>query len=277
LWGLNRRHGGRRRPLGDGLVVFLEERQRRRGIEVSGEDEDGVVRRVIGPVIGHDLVAAPAQDVAHPADHVPVIGMGHDGRGPDVFVEDGVVVVLDSHPALRGDDAALGLEDLRRERQSLYAVGFHGDHVLQGGGREPVRVGRQIVRRVGVVRAAAELHGPVELAGTELGRAVEHHVFNKVGDAGEARPFVPRADPEERVQRDVGDVVILDEEDLQAVVELVDLDVGLGEGGAEDGRREKQGRGQSEDFFPHAGTSWEKTHLIAQRAPALKRRSRPEE
>ncbi len=52
-------------------------------LEIAADDDHGVVGRVIGAVIGDDLVALPAEDVAHPADDVPVVGMGHDGRGPD--------------------------------------------------------------------------------------------------------------------------------------------------------------------------------------------------
>ena len=191
----------------DGLPAF----------EIPDEDEDGVVGGVERPVVGHDLVAPPAEDVAHPADDVPMIGMGHDGRGPDVLAEDAVVVVLDGHPPLRGDDAALGLEDLRDERQALHPVGLHVDHGLERRGGEPVRVRGQVVGRIGVIRAAPELHPAVELSGPVLGGPVEHHVLDEVGRAGQARPLVARADAEERVQGDVGDVVVLEEEDLKPV------------------------------------------------------------
>jgi hypothetical protein len=167
-----------------------------------------------------------------------VVGVGHDGRGPDGLAEKGVVVVVDAHPPLGGDDPPLGLEDLGDEGQPLDAVGLHGDHGLEGGRREPVRVGGQIVARVGVVPPACELHAPVELAGADRGRPVEHHVLDEMGDARQAGPLVARADPEERVQGDAGDVVVLDEQDLEPVVERVDLDVLLLEG-----RRKGQGQG----------------------------------
>ena len=70
---------------------------------------------------------------------------------------------------------------------------------------------------VGVVAAAVLLHLDVELLGAVLLRAVEHHVLEEVRQAGCAGALVARADPEEEVQRDVGDVVVLLDQDLHAV------------------------------------------------------------
>jgi hypothetical protein len=55
-------------------------------------------------------------------------------------------------------------------------------------------------------------------------------VLDEVGDARQAGPFVARPDAEEGIEGDAGDVVVLDEQDLEPVFELVDLDVLLLEG-----------------------------------------------
>ena len=173
-------------------------------------------------------------------------------------VEDRIVVVLDAHAAFGGDDAALGFKNVRHEGQALHPVGLHFDHGLEGGRREPIRIGRHVVGRIGVIAASAELHAPVEFPGTDRGRAVEHHVLDEMGDARQPGPLVARPDPEERVQGNARDVVIFDEQDLEPVRQRVDLDVLLLEGRRERQGQGRQGRDQEPASFPHSNTSTER-------------------
>ena len=137
--------------------------------------------------------------------------------------------------------------------QALHPVGLHLDHGLEGGGREPVGVAGHVVAGEGVVRAAGEFHLAVEFARAELWRPVEHHVLDEMGDAGDPGPLVAGADAEERVEGDVGDAVVLDEQNLEPVVELMDLDVLFAERGGNEGRANKDDRDEQEKLFSHTG------------------------
>ena len=65
-----------------------------------------------------------------------------------------------------------------------------------------------------------------------------------MGHAGESGALVARADAEKRVIGDVGDVVVLEQDDLQAVVQLVDADV---LGAQPGGERQRQAQQQDQD------------------------------
>jgi len=223
----HRRRGGTGR---NRAVVLVDQRQKLGGAEIADHHQHCVVGGVVGAVVGHDLVAAPVLDVAHPADHRPVIGMGHDRRGAHGLVEQAGVVVLHAHAAFGGDHSALGFEHLGIEDESLHAVSLNGHHLFEGRDGKPVGVGGHVIAGIGVVGAAVELHDLVELAGTGLGRAVEHHVLDEMGDPGQPRPLVARADTVKGIVGDVGDGMVLEEEDLEAVVEFGGGDVLLAEG-----------------------------------------------
>ncbi len=127
-------------------------------------------------------------------------------------------------------------------------------------GGKPVGVDRVVLRGVGVVVAAVLFHLDVELLGSVLLRAVEHHVFEKVRNAGDAGPLVARSDLVEEIHRDVGNIVILLNEDLHPVGKGFGFNVrGLGYG--QDGRRE------NDHQHAHAPT-------IAERLPGKRWRER---
>ncbi len=72
-----------------------------------------------------------------------------------------------------------------------------------------------------------------------------------MGHAGQPGALVARADAEERVIGDIGDVVVLEQDDLQAVVQLVDGDVL----GAEPGR-ERAGSAAGSRIKAGSSASW---------------------
>ncbi len=178
--------------------------------------------------------------------------MGGDGRGAEQLVQQAVVAVLHRHPALRGDHAPLRLEDLGPEADAPHPVGFHGHHFRQSAGREPVGVGGDVLAGERVVAAAQPLHPAVEFAGADRGGAVEHHVLDEMGHAGQAGSLVAGADPEEGVVGDVGNRGVAHQQDLEAVVEAMLLHVrrAEGSGGRQRGRDQDQAKDQGSDV-PH--------------------------
>src|SRR5512141_73700 len=76
-----------------------------------------------------------------------------------------------------------------------------------------------------------------------------------MGDARQPRPLVARPDPEERVQGDARDVVVLDEQDLETVRQRADFDILFLEGRRERQGQGRKGRDQKPGSFPHSGTS----------------------
>jgi hypothetical protein len=153
--------------------------------------------------------------------------MGDEGGGLELFKQRAEVAVVHRRAALGIDDAAFRLDDFRVEAQIADAVGLHVEHEVERGAGKPVRVDGDVLAGVGVVVSAVLLHFDVELLGSILLGSVEHHVFEEVRDPGDAGPLVARSDFVEEIQRDVGDVVVLLDENLHAVGERVCLDIGL--------------------------------------------------
>jgi hypothetical protein len=89
--------------------------------------------------------------------------------------------------------------------------------------------------------------------GARFARAVEHHVLEEMRETGDARHFIAAADAHPVVERDVRDVAIRPDDDLQPIGESDRLNLldarrdcgrfglgGLGGGSAHGGHRDQQ-------------------------------------
>ena len=199
-------------PLGQGghpAALALEERTRFKPavvmgysvpglifVEITGDDQRQVVRRIVSPEeLGH-LVDPGRFQVLVPADDGPGIGMA---GGVEVFVDQfvpaAVGLVLRGLAALVADDLALVLEVLPRERvrQGGDAVRFQPEHVFEVAGRHGGEVVGAVVARSAVDAAfpqvAARLFDVLEIPIRRVLRPLEHQVFEEVGEPGPAGPF----------------------------------------------------------------------------------------
>jgi hypothetical protein len=157
-----------------------------------------------------------------------------------LFEQRAEVVVVHAGAALAVDHAAFAFHDLRIEREVRHAVGLELEHDVERILREPVLVDGHVARGIGVVGAAIGFHDAIELSRRARRGAIEHHVLEVVCDAGDAGVLVASSRPEPGVERDVRDVAVGPDHDLQAVVE------GAGDDriGAGHGRRRGVGRGR---------------------------------
>jgi hypothetical protein len=154
------------------------------------------------------------------------------GVGEPVLDRRRVGHVVHAHVLLFFDRLALVLEVGVGDLQRAEPVRLEPEAELEVLAREVVVVHRHVVRGAGVVVAADALHEGEVAHRRHVLAALEHHVFEKVGEAGAALDLVARADviKQGHVERRRG--VVLDHEHAQAVgqVEVLDRHVEAGAG-----------------------------------------------
>ena len=193
---------------GDAREELLGQRVDFLGRDVAGEDHHAVVGRVVRAVERLEILGRPVLHIRRPAEDRELIRMRDVGGGHHLLVEQTVIVVVDARSALRVDDTALGLHDVRIDDEVLEPVTLQPEYRSDRGLREPVLIDGYVVRRIRVVRTARSLHDPVELARFETAGAVEHHVLEEVCKAGGTRILVAPAGTDEVVHDDVRNIVV---------------------------------------------------------------------
>ena len=174
-------------------VDLLGKVERRLRLDVAGDDEDRVLRRVEALVVAERVGAIEPLDLVRPADHRLAVGVRGVERGLHRLVEDLAGVGIGAHAALLLHHVALGRDDLVGEHEILHPVRlvFHADReVLLG---DALEIGGEIVGRESVLLAAEVRHQLGELARRVLVGALEHQVLEEVGDARLADRVVGRA------------------------------------------------------------------------------------
>ena len=121
--------------------------------------------------------------------------------------------------ALLENDVALGLHVILGETQILHAVGFHPHDERQPVAGHTLEIGGDIVIGEGVVLAAVLGDDLGELPGRDLVGALEHQMFEEVGDARGTRRLVGGADLVPDHLRHDRRAMIRDHQHLQAVLE----------------------------------------------------------
>ncbi len=190
------------------------------GIDVAGHDQDRVVRHVPLAIPGADVVDAHIDQVVHPADHrMAIAGAGIDG-GQQLFVDRAARGVVGTQPALFHHDLHLALEILGADHQVGHAIRFELHHPRQMLLGDLLEVHREIAIGHRVLAAAERGDLPRELARPDLGRALEHHVFEHMGHAGGAADLVDTADAIPDLMGDRGRAMVFLDDHAHAVGEL---------------------------------------------------------
>ena len=156
-----------------------------------------------------------------------------EGRGADLLHEEGLRVVVGPHPPLFHHHHPLRAEVLLPEDEVLHPVRFEIEAHLDPVGAQVLEIGRVIVGGEGVVVAAVLLDDPRKILGTDLGSPFEHHVLEHVGQAGLTPGFVPGPHPVPYLEGDNRRLVVLEEENLEAV-----------------------GKGRLDDLIPHSRSAF---------------------
>ena len=227
-------------------VVFPNESRERRGVEVPGREDYGVVGGVEALLVEEavSILVGQVPDVLQvPPDRV-LVGMAVESRVAQCL-DQALLGVRGAGVILALDDRGPGLERVLGISRVDEPIGLGPDNLLQviAAGEDDVKAGEVVCR--GRIRPGAEPRQEFVVGG--LGRlpgSLEHHVLEEMGEAGFARlDLVARAGTDDGV---VGDDIGMgqrDGDDLEAVLQFVDPD---GEG--DDVRpRRAGGDGQRQD------------------------------
>ena len=204
---------------GDGAEVLLDQAFCLRRVEVAGDAQAGVGGVIVAAEEVGDVLARGLGDVFHRADRRPAIGViGRIERGQDRFVDQAVGAVLVALTALVLDHVPLIVEfRLRHGReQEAHAVRFHPEgqfQVIRGHGLPIVRA----VHGGRAVQPPTHRLDRPEVDLVVVLRALEHHVLEKVGEPGPARPLVLGTDVIPDVHADNGRGVVFVQDDIQTV------------------------------------------------------------
>ncbi len=240
--------GGRRAAaradgrIGVGLAVgFLGEAEDGFRRHVAGDDEDGVVRRVMAPVEGHGVVEVELPDLRLEADDRDAVGMVlAPEAGLHALAETGARVVVDALAPLLQHHVALGQDDGIGEDEAGHAVGLEVHHGRQLVRDDALEIAGVVIGGEGVLLAAGRRHGAREDRSGIALRALEHQVLEEMGEARLALLLVGRADPVPQHVGDHGDPMVGNGDGLQSIGE--DMAIGAFHGDARKGRRRQDGR-----------------------------------
>ena len=187
---------------------------------VAGNDEDGVVGRVVALVEAQRVLARQLRHLVLPADDRDAVRVREVERGVHLLVEPRAWVVLDARAALLDDHLPLRGDLIVGEAQVRHAVGLHlhqGSELLLG---DALMVGGDVLAGEGVVLAAELGDDLGEVADGDLVGRLEHQVLEEVRDAGDALGLVGGADLVPNHVRDDRGAVIGDHHDVHAVRQL---------------------------------------------------------
>jgi hypothetical protein len=169
--------------------VMLDAREDVVGIDVTDDDERGVVRPVVRRVVRVQVVARHRLEVLQPADGRVAVGVHAERAGRQLGVEQLLRIVL-AALQLRDDDRALRLAVVRLVEARAHALGLDEQHAVERIAGRGFEVGGLVDPGVAVPGAAEPLDDALHLVTRDVARALEVHVLDPVGDAGEARPLV---------------------------------------------------------------------------------------
>ena len=260
---------------GERAEVLLDHALHPRLLEIADDHEHGVARRVerleevlhVGQGRGLQVLQVAVEVV-----RVVPVGVGvlrHvEPREPAVRLVQHVDLDLVHHHALLVGQVVL------RDVEAAHAVGLGPECRLQRVGRQHLEVVGEVESRRSVQHTAVALDEPDELHLAEVGRPLEHHVFEEVRESGPVLRLHAKADLVVDRHDDRGRRGVARQHHLQAVGQRVggDRDVVQGRGRLGLQRRRgcrDHGRGESQ-----AGRGQHSCQHASSRALAQRRRRR---
>ena len=180
--------------LGNLAVSLLRQRANLFRVHVSGDDDNGVVGCVEAPVELQRTLAVELLDFVPPADDRPAVGMVEVERRIHLLAEPRAGIIADPHVLLFQHDIELGPHHVVGEHQSGHSVGFEFHHALELVARYALEIAGIVGRRKRVLLSADGGNDLGEAAGRILLRALEHQMFEEMGEARLARRLIGGAD-----------------------------------------------------------------------------------
>ncbi|MNP28769.1 hypothetical protein D3C76_1217600 [compost metagenome] len=198
--------------------------------DIADHHQCGIVRHVPGLIPLAQLFDLHALKISHPTDGRRVIATGRIGHGLEQLEGLGVGVVVRAQAALFLDDFDFAGELIGRQAQGRHAVGLKLQGYAQAVAGQYLVIGGVVVAGEGVFFGAQVAQDARGLTRANFFTALEHHVFQGMGQAGLARRLVTGADLVPDLRNHHRCAVIFTYDDLQAIVEDK-LVGGLGIGG----------------------------------------------
>ncbi len=189
------------------------------GRHVADHHQGGIVRRVPLLVPGTQLVGLHAIEVVHPADGRVAVAAGRIGDGLEALIGQRAGLVVGAQAAFFLDHFDFAGELFWWQLEAGQAIGFEFEGHGQTVAGQHLVVGGVVVAGEGVFLGAQFTQDARGFAGVELAAALEHHVFEGVGQAGLARRLVAGADLVPELGNHHRGAVILANDHLQAIVE----------------------------------------------------------
>ena len=131
-----------------------------------------------------------AVQVGHPADGRRVVAAGRERHGLEALERLGHGVIVGAQAAFFFDYLDFTAELVGRQAQAGHAVGFQLKGHTQAITGQYLVIRGVVVAGEGVFFGAQVAQDQRGFAGANLGAALEHHVFQGVGQTGLARGFV---------------------------------------------------------------------------------------
>ncbi|MNM74080.1 hypothetical protein D3C81_858300 [compost metagenome] len=187
--------------------------------DIANHHQRGVVGHVPGFVPVAQLFDFHPLKVGHPADGRRVIAACRVSHGLETLVGLGHRLVVGTQATLFLDDLDFLGELVGRQAQAGHAVGFQFEGHAQAIPGQHLVIGGEIIAGECVLFGAEVTQDQRGFAGADFLAALEHHVFQGVGQAGIARRLVAGAD----LVPDLGNhnrcTMVFAHNHLQAIVE----------------------------------------------------------
>ena len=253
-----RRHRLYDRPARYLAKIFLDQRACAIEVDVTGNDQAGVVGRVVLLEELDDVRVAGGGEIFHVTDRRPAIRVC---RRPQHLVQldrrHAVRPVLVALSALVLHDVALAVDALRRHRveKVAHAIRLEEQRQFQRVGGHVDDVIRPIVRGRSVVVTARAFEQEIELPFGHVLRSFEHQVLEQVRETGAPGLLVRRSDVVPEVDRHHRDARIAMQDHIQPVGELELLEGNLkGSWRLRTQRNGQQGEQDQQNAATHAAS-----------------------
>ena len=150
---------------GDAAIGFLRQRQHGGRVHVARHHHGGVGGHIPALAEGAHVIGRHGIQIAHPANHGPVIGRGHEGGGHLLLIKPRAGLVVGAQAALFLDHGHLAREFVVRPLVVFKAVGLQRHHLRQRGGGHLLEIRRVVGGGEGVVAPAQQRHAARDFAG----------------------------------------------------------------------------------------------------------------
>ena len=193
LLGLDKHTPRRQCAPGNRAIMLLRQREHLVGLDVAGDDQRGVVRRVPAVIPRLGVADRERFQIAHPADHRMPVGMLLVNRCHHFFVQQCMRLVVGAQAALFHDDPDFPGEIGCGEIQVAHPVGFQLHRQRQFRLVQLLKIGGVVIAGKGVLAPARCRDALGKFACRHAMGALEHQVLQHMRDAGHAGALVHAA------------------------------------------------------------------------------------